>query len=272
MNQSMGRPRRRAPATPSIAWTKPPPKRVRTFALRWRTRMTVSAPEIFARCTSSSGRLPKSRVAVSRTLPGGVLPGPTPQPAKTTVAHTTPSRRAVVLADMEHDAVGSPAARVVAVEGRVDGVGVEDVAAAGERAREEVVDRRGVPDAEPEAVGGAAARRSVQAEALRAPAEVRAAPAIGARQAQLDDEQAGRAGVDDHLQPPRALPAGEALTVRDPAKRRSRRRVDEHRPRWGRRPGGRRRVAGAGRRRHHRDARRVGGDVAGARRPQHDLA
>ena len=66
--------------------TKSPPKRVVTFALRWVTRMTVSAPETFASATASSGRAPKSRVTVRLTGLSGSSPGPMPQPPSAAAA------------------------------------------------------------------------------------------------------------------------------------------------------------------------------------------
>ena len=60
---------------PEIACTKSPPKRVVTFALRWVTRMTVSAPETLASSIASTVRAPKSRVAVEADRALGLLAG-----------------------------------------------------------------------------------------------------------------------------------------------------------------------------------------------------
>src|SRR3954470_24553005 len=207
MNQSTGRPPREPPLTPSIDCTKSPPKRVATLALRCSTRMTVSSPATFARGRSTSARAPKSRVTVSPTPPSGAAPGPTPQPPATAAAAATSSAANPVLADIEDDAVAAAAARVVAVEGLVDRVDVEHVVPARKRARQQVGRVLAVADGEPEPVGGTAAARAAQA--LELAAEVRAAAAVVAGEAQLDRQQAGRVGRDVQAQRARPLAAGE---------------------------------------------------------------
>src|SRR3978361_253978 len=119
--------------------------------------MTVSAPATFARSRPSNPRSPNARVLCRRPAPSGLLPGPRPQPPTAAAAHSSAMSR--LLRDIEDDAIGPPAARIVAVEGLVDDVDVEDVAPARQGARQEVVDVRAVADAEPEAVGGPALQR-----------------------------------------------------------------------------------------------------------------
>src|ERR1044072_1089447 len=172
MNQSTGRPSARPPETPSIACTNCPPKRVLTFALRCSTRMTVSAPATSASGSSTNEVAPKSRVMVSDTGALGVDPAPRPQPPSAT-AHSATS--AAALPDMEDDAIAATTARVVAVVGLVDRVDVEDVAPARQARGQQVARLLAVPDAEPEAVGGAALD---VAKALGLAAERRAAAAV----------------------------------------------------------------------------------------------
>ena len=190
--------------------------------------MTVSAPATFASGSASSDVAPKSRVTVSATGASGLDPAPAPQPAERR-ARRAPQPASALLADMEDDAVAAAPARVVAVEGLVDRVDVEHVAPARQPRGQQVVDRAAVADGEPRARGRAAAGLVVEPEALEAAAEVRAAPAVVARQAQLDGEQPRRVGRDLRAQPARPGAAREALALRDPDDRRRRRRPVETR-------------------------------------------
>src|SRR2546423_181882 len=63
-----------------MAWTKPPPKRVRTRAFRCSRRMTVSSPARRGLASSTTGPAPKSLVTVSVTPPGGAPPPRPPPP------------------------------------------------------------------------------------------------------------------------------------------------------------------------------------------------
>src|SRR3954462_8318513 len=127
--------------------TKPPPKRVVTFALRWSRRMTVSEPETFGASRSRCAREPKSCVTVRRVTPGA-LPAPAPQPASGAASAPRSASSAagrigrlrrfgVGLANVEHTAVAAPLAHGVAVEGLVDRLGVEHVVAPAEALRQQ---------------------------------------------------------------------------------------------------------------------------------------
>src|SRR3954451_9869846 len=135
-----------------MLWTKPPPKRVVTFVLRWSRRMTVSEPDTFGASTSRCARAPKSCVTVS-FVSAGVLPAPAPQPASSAAsaprsAGSAASRRA--LANVEDTAVAAPDADGVPVERVVDCRNVEHVVPARELLRQQVGEVRLAADGEEE--------------------------------------------------------------------------------------------------------------------------
>src|SRR3954452_3443328 len=112
-----------------MLWTKPPPKRVVTLALRCSRRMTVSEPDTFGVASSCCLREPKSCVTVRRVC-DGALPAPAPQPAGSAAsaprsASSAAGRRA--LADVEDTAVAAPDSDGVPVERLVDRARVEHV-------------------------------------------------------------------------------------------------------------------------------------------------
>src|SRR3954470_11896932 len=164
--------------------TKPPPKRVVIFALRWSSRMTVSEPETFGAARSRCAREPKSCVTVRRVC-DGALPAPAPQPRSSAAsaprsAGSAASRPA--LANVEHTAVAAPIPHGVAVERPVDRLDVEHVVPAREALGQEVAEVGAVADGEEEPGAGAALRAD---EPLALAAEREAAVADAAREAQL---------------------------------------------------------------------------------------
>src|SRR5919202_2450921 len=158
-----------------MLWTKPPPKRVVTFALRCSSRITVSWPDTLGAAKTRWAREPKSCVTVS-CVPAGALPAPAPHPASgaasaprsaASAAGRIDRRRSVlvVLANVEDTAVAAPLPHGVAVEGLVDRLDVEHVVAAAEALRQQERE-----------VGAVAHREEEPAAALRADEPV-AAPA-----------------------------------------------------------------------------------------------
>ena len=123
----------------------------RDLGVSWVTRMTVSAPETFASAIASTGRAPKSRVAVRLTGLSGSSPGPTPHPPRPAATALPAAARSpsALLPDMEDDAVAAAPASVVAVARLVDGLDVEHVAPAAQLLRQQVVDLLAVADREP---------------------------------------------------------------------------------------------------------------------------
>src|SRR4051812_35698099 len=135
-----------------MLWTKPPPKRVVTFALRWSRRITVSDPETFGVAKSRCVREPKSCVTVRRVA-AGVLPAPAPQPASGAAsaprsAGSAAHRRA--LANVEDTAVAAPLSDGIAVERLVDRRHVEHVVPARQALGQQERKRRAVADREEE--------------------------------------------------------------------------------------------------------------------------
>src|SRR4051812_2933580 len=189
--------------------TKPPPKRVVIFALRWSSRMTVSEPETFGASSSRCAREPKSCVTVRRVC-AGVLPAPAPQPASSAASaprSASDAMRRPALADVEDTAVAAPIAHGVAVEGLVDRLHVEDVVPAGQALRQQEREVRAVARGEEEP---AAALRAD--EPLAAPAEREAAVAEPAGQAELHGAHPRAALRDPNLDQARREPR-EAVRV-----------------------------------------------------------
>src|SRR6476661_75214 len=153
-----------------MLWTKPPPNRVVTFALRWSRRITVSEPDTFGASTSRRARDPKSCVTVSR-VPPGAFPGPAPQPASSAASAPRSASSAAGrgrLANVEDTSVAAPISHAVAVERLVDRRHVEDVVAARKTLGQQVGEVRIAADAEEEA---GAALRADEALPLAAVAE-----------------------------------------------------------------------------------------------------
>src|SRR6476659_2581699 len=135
-----------------MLWTKPPPNRVVTLALRWSSRITVSEPDTFGASTSRWARDPKSCVTVSR-VPPGAFPGPAPQPASSAASAPRSASSAAGrgrLANVEDTSVAAPISHAVAVERLVDRRHVEDVVAARQARREQVGEVGAVADREEE--------------------------------------------------------------------------------------------------------------------------
>src|SRR4051794_3250998 len=168
--------------------TRPPPKRVVTFAFRSSSRMTVSWPETLGAVSSCCRREPKSCVTVSRVA-AGALPAPAPHPASGAASAPRSAssaagridrvRSAGVLANVEHTAVAAPLPRGVAVEGAVDGDRIEHVVAAAEALRQQEREAGAVAGGEEEP---AAALRAD--EPLAPPTEREAAVADAPREPQ----------------------------------------------------------------------------------------
>src|SRR4051794_17904367 len=157
---------------PSMLCTKPPPKRVVTFALRWSMRMTVSEPDTLGASSSRCAREPKSCVTVSCVF-DGALPAPAPQPAGSATnapRSASSAARRTALANVEDTAVATPLAHGVAVERLVDRLGIEDVVPARQPLGQQVGEVGAVADGEEEPP--AAVRAD---EALALPAEREAA-------------------------------------------------------------------------------------------------
>src|SRR3954453_11828644 len=117
-----------------MLWTKPPPKRVVTLALRCSRRMTVSEPDTFGVASSCCLREPKSCVTVRRVC-DGALPAPAPQPASSAASAPRSAGSAAcrpALANVEDTAVAAPVPHGVAVEQPVDRLDVEHVVSARE--------------------------------------------------------------------------------------------------------------------------------------------
>src|SRR3954452_8240593 len=135
-----------------MLWTKPPPKRVVTFALRWSRRMTVSEPETFGASRSRCARKPKSWVTVRR-VSAGALPAPAPQPASGAASAPRSASSAAgrpALANVEDTAVAAPIPDGVAVERLVDRLDVEHVVTARQALRQQVREVLPVADGEEE--------------------------------------------------------------------------------------------------------------------------
>src|SRR3954451_15527844 len=167
---------------PSMLCTKPPPKRVVTFALRWSRRMTVSEPETFGASRSCCAREPKSCVTVSR-VSAGARPAPAPHPASGAASAPRSASSAAgrgALANVEDTAVAAPVPDAVAVERPVDRIHVEDVGPARQALGQQV--REVLPIAHGEEEPPAALRAD---EPLALAAEREAALAEAARQAEL---------------------------------------------------------------------------------------
>src|SRR3954462_11907960 len=109
--------------------TKPPPKRVVIFALRWSSRMTVSEPETFGAARSRCAREPKSCVTV-RGGCDGALPAPAPHPSRRAASAPgrpgSPSSRPA-LAKGEGNALAAADPLGVAVDRTVGHLDVEHV-------------------------------------------------------------------------------------------------------------------------------------------------
>src|SRR3954449_3475324 len=176
-----------------MLWTKPPPKRVVTFVLRWSRRMTVSEPDTFGASTSRCARAPKSCVTVS-FVSAGVLPAPAPQPASSAAsaprsAGSAAGRRA--LANVEDTAVAAPHPDAVPVERLVDRPDIEHVVPARQALRQQVREVLAVAHTEEEP--GAALRAD---EPLAPPAVREAALPHLAGEPELDRAHA-RAALGD---------------------------------------------------------------------------
>src|SRR3954469_17939497 len=186
-----------------MLWTKPPPKRVVTFALRWSRRMTVSEPETFGASRSCCARAPKSCVTVSR-VSAGALPAPAPQPASGAASAPRSASSAAgraALANVEDTAVAAPVPDAVAVERPVDRLDVEHVVPAAEALGQQVREVGAVAHGEEEP---AAALRAD--EPLAAAAEREAAVADPAGEADLHAAHARTAlGDRDPDEPRREL-------------------------------------------------------------------
>src|SRR3954469_9917723 len=186
-----------------MLWTKPPPKRVVTFALRWSRRMTVSEPETFGASRSCCARAPKSCVTVSR-VSAGALPAPAPQPASGAASAPRSASSAAgraALANVEDTAVAAPVPDAVAVERPVDRLDVEHVVPAAEALGQQVREVGAVAHGEEEPT--AALRAD---EPLAATAEREAAVAEPAGEADLHAAHAGTAlGDRDPDEPRREL-------------------------------------------------------------------
>src|SRR3954452_10235242 len=175
-------------------WTKPPPKRVVTFALRCRSRITVSSPSIRGPSTRSTARWPKAVVTLSST-PDGALPAPTPPPLAPAARpgpaarcpgggarRGRPGARAPASSDDDRHPRAAAHEPLRDDAGAVDRADVQDVAPARQPARELVAEGRAGADGEERPVGGAAAARPD--EPLPAAVEPLAAVAVLARQPQ----------------------------------------------------------------------------------------
>src|SRR3954468_8125010 len=203
-----------------MLWTKPPRKRVVTFALRWSRRMTVSEPETFGASRSCCARAPKSCVTVSR-VSAGALPAPAPQPASGAASAPRSASSAAgraALANVEDTAVAAPVPDAVAVERPVDRLDIEHVVAAAEPPRKQV--REVLPIAHGEEEPGAALR----ADEPLAAAAVRGAAvpdAAGEPDLHAADARAplGHGNVDEARREPREAVDVAAARAEQPGAR-----------------------------------------------------